>query len=250
MSTQLTSNNVNEDEFQKWMEKNRLAPPEPSQTQTSSVPEYTGTPMNPEDIDTFRGDVGGALMNNLGKISGAVGGAIGLGYGIKKAGDIFGARPAVPTAMAQPAAQQVAQQTAQRMVANGPTATTPTGQTLQVQRGGLSGPATQPVAPTPTAAPATQGAFRTALGNAGRVGLSALNAAGPASMLALPYQMAGAERQAIQEDPFNERYRDNPYAMSVRSEFTNKPITTGQAGERNRRKAAYDAAERILNRGM
>jgi hypothetical protein len=246
MSTQLTSNNVNEDEFQKWMEKNKLAPPEPSQTQTSSVPEYTGTPMNPENIDTFQGSIGDAVVNNLGKIAGAAGvGGAGY-YGIKKASEMFGARPAVPTAMAQP----VAQQAAQLMAANGPTATTSTGQTLQVQRGGLSGPATQPVAPTPTAAPATQGAFRTALGNAGRVGLSALNAAGPASMLALPYQMAGAERQAIQEDPFNERYRNNPYAMSVRSEFTNKPITTGQAGERNRRKAAYDAAERILNRGM
>lgn len=249
MSNKAT-NTINEDEFQAWMAKNNLAPP--TEKSTSEVPEYTGKPMEPGDIDTYKGDVGSAIMNNLGSIGTGAVGAAGA-YGIKKAYDLaqnFANRPVAPAA-AQAVAQPVAAQAAERLVGNMPTATTATGRPLSVQTGGLS--PTAPAVPV-TQAPAQGGlraALGSALGSAGRVGMSALNMAGPASMMAAPYQMAGARKEAINEDPFNKAYENNPYAMSVRSEMSGGPqITPGQAGERNRRKAAYDAAQRILDRGM
>jgi len=50
--------------------------------------------------------------------------------------------------------------------------------------------------------------------------------------LSMPYVMAGEERKKIDADPWNKKYDNNPYAMSVRSAGK---ITQGQAGVQNQR---------------
>ena len=61
--------------------------------------------------------------------------------------------------------------------------------------------------------------------------------AAPAAALAAPYMMAAHEQSKIRANPNAPEYANNPYAMSVRSQGTQQPLTQGQAGAMNRRAA-------------
>jgi hypothetical protein len=65
-------------------------------------------------------------------------------------------------------------------------------------------------------------------------GAGATAAAVPIGMLASPFVLAGEEQKKIDADPWNKKYDNNPYAMSVRS---GGKITQGQAAAQNQRNA-------------
>jgi hypothetical protein len=103
-----------------------------------------------------------------------------------------------------------------------------------------------PIAPAAEAAeavaqPAAQQVERQGVRQlAGRVGsrvlgavAPALEAAGPAMMLAMPYQMAAHEQEKIRANPNAAEYKYNPYAMTVRGEAP----TQGAAAASNQRRA-------------
>lgn len=62
----------------------------------------------------------------------------------------------------------------------------------------------------------------------------------PAAAFSMPYAMAAHEQAKIRANPTAPQYATNPYAMSVRSQGTQQPITQGQAGAINQRAAAHN----------
>lgn len=69
----------------------------------------------------------------------------------------------------------------------------------------------------------------------GTMGSFALPAA-----LSAPYLMSAHEQAKIRANPTAPEYANNPYAMSVRSQGTQQPITQGQAGAINQRGAVHN----------
>lgn len=76
----------------------------------------------------------------------------------------------------------------------------------------------------------------TAAGHLGATASSAMTAATPVAMMAMPYMMAGEEKRKIDADLYNPKFDNNPYAISQRSTKAGKSMTQGQAGAANRRK--------------